>query len=436
MGEYTLQVIAANSFERNRTDPVDAQTMAQAAKIVDDIRTNGENALRRSISKYEGRNDDPILIRKPEMQAAFNRLAPEIQGLLRRTQERIEAFADAQRACLTNLDIAIPGGRAGHDLSAVQRVGCYAPGGNYPLPSSVLMTAVTARSAGVASVVVTTPSNDDLMLGAAWIAGADLVLWAGGAHAIAALAFGIEGLAPVDFIVGPGNRWVTAAKALVVGRVGIDMLAGPSELVVAADAGADPETVAADLLGQAEHDVDAVPILVTTSQSLAEAVAAECERQLAILSTANIARPALRNGAAVLCRSRSEMIEVVNRCAPEHLEIQCDDPDAFLAEVQHYGGAFVGAGAAEVFGDYGAGPNHVLPTGGTARYTGGLSVLTFVRVRTWIRMDELSEAVDVLDDTIALANQEGLMGHARSAEARKKGIDVRPSTPSTPGLLR
>jgi len=401
--------------------------MERAAAIVDEIRASGIGGLRNAIERFEGRTGDPILIERNQLQAAFNRLEPDVQRLLTRTRDRIAAFAAAQKACLTTLDIPIPGGRAGHELRPVQRVGCYAPGGNYPLPSSVLMTAVTAREAGVESVVVTTPSNDDLMLGAAWIAGADRVLWAGGAHAIAALAYGVDGLEPVDFVVGPGNRWVTAAKALVTGRVGIDMLAGPSELVVAADSSADPNTVAADLLGQAEHDVDAVPILVTTCPDLARAVARACERQLDVLPTAAIARAALRNGSAVVCESRTEVLEVVNRCAPEHLEIQCEDPEAFLAEVQHYGGAFVGSGSAEVFGDYGAGPNHVLPTGGTARYTGGLSVLTFVRVRTWIRMESLSDGAMVLRDTIALAHQEGLTGHARSAEARVDPGVVRPS---------
>ena len=206
----------------------------------------------------------------------------------------------------------------------------------------------------------------------------------------------------------------------MTGRVGIDMLAGPSELVVAADADGDPQTIAADPLGQAEHDVDAVPILITDSLALAEAVVDACASQLETLPTGAIAQEAIRNGAAVICSSREQMVDMVNRCAPEHLEIQCREPGAFLAEVQHYGGAFVGDGTAEVFGDYGVGPNHVLPTGGTARYTGGLSVLTFIRVRTWIRMDDLSDASDVLSDTVALARQEGLEAHARSAEARIK----------------
>ena len=408
----------AEDYQPPQADPVDRATLNAAQAIVDEVRDQGARGLKDAIARFEGRDDPALFIERRALEAAYQRLSPDTQALLQRTCERVERFAKAQLNCLSALDVAIPGGRAGHTLSPVKRAGCYAPGGNFPLPSSVLMTALTAKVAGVESVVVATPSNDDLILAAAWLSGADQLLWAGGAHAIAALAYGVEGLAPVDMIVGPGNRWVTAAKALVVGRVGIDMLAGPSELVVVADDSADPETVASDLLGQAEHDTDAIPVLVTTSAPLAHAVAAACERQLETLPTASIAREAVQNGAALLCASRDEMVAVVDRLAPEHLELQCVAPERLLEDIQHYGGAFVGHRAAEVFGDYGAGPNHVLPTGGTARYTGGLSVLTFIRIRTWLALDELEQSDGLLNDTIALAGHEGLVAHARSAKAR------------------
>ncbi|MEC7985144.1 MAG: histidinol dehydrogenase [Myxococcota bacterium] len=418
MNPSTLTITTASNFKIARKDPVDEETMIQAARIIRDIRQNRSEGLRRAIRQYEGRVDDPILIERAELEAAYLRLPEETRAVLARTQARIASFAQAQLDCLRPLDMSIEGGRAGHELRPVSRVGCYAPGGNYPLPSSVLMTAVTAKVAGVQSIIVATPSNDDIMLGAAWLAGADHVLWSGGAHAVAALAYGLEEMDAVDMIVGPGNRWVTAAKALVMGRVGIDMLAGPSELVVAADETGDPETIAADLLGQAEHDTDAVPILVTTSQGLAKAVLHACEQQLARLPTQRIAQAALQNGSVVLCASKEEMVDIIIHCAPEHLEIQCAEPARFLRDVQHYGGAFVGTASAEVFGDYGVGPNHVLPTGGTARYTGGLSVFTFVRVRTWMEMDKPSPGDTYVSDAIALANCEGLIGHARSAQAR------------------
>ncbi len=418
MKNKILRVTTTENFQIKRRDPVDEQTLAHTATIISKIKSDKDNGLRRCIERYEQRTGDPILIERPELETAYLRLSQDVRDVLVRTRDRISRFAQAQRDCLTPLNVQIEGGRAGHDISPVSRVGCYAPGGNYPLPSSVLMTAVTAKVAGVSSVIVATPSNDDIMLGAAWLAGADQVLWAGGAHAIAALAYGLQDMEAVDIIVGPGNRWVTAAKALVVGHVGIDMLAGPSELVVVADETGHPETIAADLIGQAEHDIDAIPILVTTSEELAQNVILSCESQLEDLPTAKIAREALGNGSVVLCSSREEMVDVVNRCAPEHLEIQCINPEQFLSEVQHYGGAFVGTFSAEVFGDYGLGPNHVLPTGGTARYTGGLSVLTFIRVRTWIKMDAVSPQDPIVLDTIAIAEYEGLIGHARSVKSR------------------
>jgi phosphoribosyl-ATP pyrophosphohydrolase/phosphoribosyl-AMP cyclohydrolase/histidinol dehydrogenase len=222
----------------------------------------------------------------------------------------------------------------------------------------------------------------------------------------------------VDVIVGPGNRWVTAAKQLIVGRTAIDMLAGPSELVVLADDSADPETIAADLLAQAEHDPDARPILVTTSTTLADAVDAALDRALACLPTADTATPACAGGFTVLCASLDEAVGVCDLIAPEHLEVITHDADAVAARLRHYGGLFIGGASAEVLGDYGVGPNHVLPTGSTARFTGGLSVLHFLRVRTWLRMEEGDALQQVARDAAQLARLEGLEGHARSAERR------------------
>ena len=306
------------------------------------------------------------------------------------------------------------GGRAGHDWIAVERAGVYAPGGRYPLPSSVLMGVVPARTAGVESVWVASPRPRPITLAAAAVAGADGLLSVGGAHAIAALAFGT--LVPaVDLIVGPGNRWVTAAKKHVFGEVGIDGLAGPSELVVIADAEADPRTVADDLIAQAEHDTDAVPILVSTSAETIAAVDAALAKALATLPTADTAAEALRsNGRACLVESLERAAEITDRLAPEHLELCVEDAPALAERVRAYGGLFVGAASAEVFGDYGAGPNHVLPTGGSARFQAGLSVGTFLRASTWLAAGGPALA----GDAARLARLEGLEGHARSALRR------------------
>merc|ERR1712039_496979 len=292
-----------------------------------------------------------------------------------------------------------------------------APGGRYPLPSSVLMTACTARAAGVAEVVVASPNPTEVTKAAAYVADADCLLVLGGAHAVAALAYGV-GLPGVDIIVGPGNKWVTAAKSIVSGICGIDMLAGPSEVLVVADRTADVEIVAADLLAQAEHDVEARPILVTPDASVIDAVNVALRKQLACLPTRDVAIPAVRKGFAVLTPSMDSAIEVTNRVGPEHLEIQTEDSQKVADACKSFGGLFIGKNAAEVLGDYGAGPNHVLPTCCTAKYTGGLSVHTFLRLRTWMRIDDQEQAQGVIADAVVLARLEGLEGHARAAEQR------------------
>ncbi|HET6344442.1 MAG TPA: histidinol dehydrogenase, partial [Myxococcota bacterium] len=245
------------------------------------------------------------------------------------------------------------------------------------------------------------------------------VLAVGGAQAIAALACGADPVPPCDVVVGPGNRFVTAAKQLVAGFVAIDMLAGPSELVILADGSADPATLAADLLAQAEHDPDAFPALVTPDAALVEAVEAQLATQLLDLPTADTARAALKHGLAVVAADLAEAARVCNLLAPEHLEVQVTDPKRVMPLLEAYGGLFIGRGAAEVFGDYGIGPNHVLPTGGGARFTGGLSVLNFLRVRTWLRCDGHADPT-VVEDTAALARLEGLEAHARAALLRRK----------------
>ena len=318
----------------------------------------------------------------------------------------MRSFASAQRGSVQDVTTDIPGGKAGHHVVPMERAGCYAPGGRYPLPSSVIMTAVTARTAGVKTVWVASPRPVPVTLAAAHVAGADALLAAGGAQAIAALAYGVDGVPACDVIVGPGNRWVTAAKSLVAGRCAIDMLAGPSECLCLCDETADPALVARDLLAQAEHDTDAMPILVTTDATLPGRVNAEITEQLKTLSTADTARVSSDKGIAVTCSSMEEAIAITDRFAPEHLEVQTRDSQAVSDRIGHYGGLFIGPRAAEVFGDYGAGPNHVLPTGGTARYTGGLSVFSFLRIRTWMRIDDAVASQEQVEDAATLARLE------------------------------
>lgn len=400
--------------------PFDEQAMADAIRIVEAVREGGEGALREHAARLgDIEKDQQIVIGRDELQAAFNGLDSETRGLLERVHGRIESFARAQRDGLSDLNKQIDGGQAGHRWIPVESVGAYAPGGRYPLPSSVLMTVTPARIAGVTSVWLASPKPSQLTLAAAWVAGADGLLAVGGAQAIAALAFGTVS-PPCSLIVGPGNKWVTAAKRHLYGDVGIDGLAGPSEILVIADAEANPARVAADLLAQAEHDVDAVPVLVTTSEDLIERVEKELSAQLADLPTEQVARAAMANGMCVLVPSLARAADVSDSFAPEHLALHVDDPRALALQLRSYGSMFIGSSSAEAFADYGAGPNHVLPTGGGARYQAGLSVFTFLKPVTWLAIDDPEP---LIEDTTRLARLEGLEAHARAALARSR-IDV------------
>jgi phosphoribosyl-ATP pyrophosphohydrolase/phosphoribosyl-AMP cyclohydrolase/histidinol dehydrogenase len=402
-----------------RGTPVQPEALRVAAAIVNDVRERGEAALREHAERLGDIDPGaPLIVTREHLARAAEQLDPSERKRLERVGDRIRTFAQAQRDAVREVEVAVPGGRAGHWIAPVERAGCYAPGGRYPLPSSVLMTVVAAREAGVSEVWVASPRPSTETLAAAAIAGADGLIPVGGAQAIAALASGV-GLVPrCDVIVGPGNKYVTAAKELVRGVAGLDVPAGPSELVVLADASADPALVAADLLAQAEHDPEAVPVLVTTDRLLVERVAEELTRQLEGLPTADVAERALENGGALVEPSLEQAIAVCDQLAPEHLEVLTADAAAVARRLRHFGAIFIGPRSAEVLGDYGAGPNHVLPTGGAARWVGGLSVLSFLRVRTWLEIDNPEAAGELVGDAAWLGRVEGLEAHARAAERR------------------
>lgn len=396
--------------------PIELETIRQAADIVEDVRSGGEAALRSHAERLgDIQPGADIVVGRDVLEATLEGLLADARGVLERVTGRIRSFAQAQRDSLEDLSVDVTGGRAGHRWIPVSSAGAYAPGGRYPLPSSVLMTVIPARVAGVESVWVASPKPTPVTMAAAAIAGADGLLAVGGAQAIAALAFGT--MTPVcDLVVGPGNRWVTAAKKHLFGEIGIDGLAGPSEILVIADESADPELVSADLLAQAEHDDDAVPMLITTSEALAEAVDRALEAQLADLPTSETAARAMENGFALVVGSLAEAVTTSNQIAPEHLALHVDDPESLLGELRSYGSVFVGSGTAEAFADYGVGPNHVLPTAGGARFQSGLSVLTYLTAPTWSALDATGELVD---DTMLLARLEGLEAHARAAHMRR-----------------
>ncbi len=407
--------------------PVDQLTLATAGEIVEAVERQGETAVRRYAEHFgELEPGRPWMLDADDLRRALTALDSSQRALLERAAERIERFAVAQRDSIRDFSLSVPGGLVGQELVPIQRAGCYAPGGRYPLPSSVLMTALTARVAGVDEVWVASPRPQPIQIAAAAVAGANGLLAVGGAHAIAALAFGVGCRQPCDVVVGPGNRWVTAAKHLVAGRVGIDMLAGPSELVVLADTSAQPTLVAADLLAQAEHDPDALPILVSVDTRLVDQVESALMAQLESLPTAEIAVIALQRGFAVTAGSLSEAAAICDRLAPEHLQVVTEHPDRDAGLLHHYGALFLGPSSAEVFADYGIGPNHTLPTGGSARYRGGLSVLDFLRVRTWMALNSKTSEMSLVEDSAEFARLEGLEAHARSALIRNpRGVGMK-----------
>jgi phosphoribosyl-ATP pyrophosphohydrolase/phosphoribosyl-AMP cyclohydrolase/histidinol dehydrogenase len=410
-----LPIKAPAEVVRERRSPVSTKILNQAAEIVETVRAEGESALRRYSEGFgditEGQT---IVLGRADLLEAVEGLDGQTRDLLEQVANRVRRFATAQLGSLTSLDVAVEGGRAGHSLHPVRRVGAYAPGGRHPLPSSVLMTVIPARVAGVEEVWVASPRPTPVTMAAAGIAGADGLLAIGGAQAIAALGFGTVSPA-CDMVVGPGNAWVTAAKKHLYGEIGIDGLAGPSEIVVIADKEADPALVAADLLAQAEHDPTAQPILITTDPVLLDMVQLELGRQLTDLPTAAVARSALSRGFAVAVDSIEDAVSISEHLAPEHLALHVADPDELSKDLTAYGSLFIGDASAEALADYGVGPNHVLPTGGGARFQSGLSVFTFLRTPTWLRVDDAGATAT---DAALLARLEGLEAHARAALMR------------------
>lgn len=390
--------------------------------IIADVEARGDRALYDYAEQFDGVRLDNLLVTEAEFDEAFQTVSPEYVAILERARDNIIAFHEKQKR--DGFELRKENGIVlGQKITPIKRAGLYVPGGTAPLTSTVLMNAIPAKIAGVEQVVMTTPpaKNGKIkaeMLVAARLCGVKTVVKSGGAQAIAALANGTESVPKVDKITGPGNIFVALAKKEVFGRVGIEMIAGPSEILVVADESATPAYVAADLLSQAEHDKLATAVLVTDSDALATAVQAELERQLELLERADIARASIENnGKIILVDSIDEAIEVSNLIAPEHLELAVNDPMALLPKVENAGSVFLGHYTPEPMGDYFAGPNHTLPTGGSARFSSPLSVDDFVKKTQYLyySSEELEKAYR---DVAVFARSEGLTAHARAVVVR------------------
>lgn len=393
-------------------------------RIVEHVRRDGDAAVADYARRLDGMDLPPtrFFVSDDEFEAAYTEAQSHVVSAIRRARDNIRAAHEAQRR--QDWFKTMPNGAViGQRYLPIERVAALVPGGRFPLVSTALMAVVPARVAGVEQIVVATPGGPDghvnpYILVAAREAGADAVLRIGGAHAVAALAYGTETIRAVDKIVGPGNVFTQLAKKRVFGRVGIDAIAGPSEILVLADDSAPPEYVAADLLSQAEHDTEAAAWLVTADQGLAEAVVAELERQLEQLADATVARASLeRWGLIAVCRDMDEAVLLANVLAPEHLELMVREPLALLGRIRHAGAVFIGPHTPEVVGDYMAGPNHILPTNGTARFASQLSVDDFVR-RSGVVAYTAAAAAAEGRDVERLAEVEGLPAHAQAMRAR------------------
>ena len=405
------------------TDPAIAE---RVSAILLDIERGGEDALRRHSRDLDGWDPPSFELTREQIARAEKLVEPELQAHLRLSAERTSAFARAQLETLSELAYEVaPGVVAGHRLVPVGSVGAYLPAGRVPLLASPFMTVLVPKVAGVETVVACAPPSSadgifpSLVFGTA-LAGADRIFALGGVQALAAMAFGLAGIEPVDMIVGAGNAYVAEAKRQLYGRVGIDLLAGPSEIAVLADETAEPELVAADLLGQAEHGPTSPAVLVTTSEALGRAVRTEVERQLEELATAEVAGAAWRaHGAIVVAPDRESAVFVCDQLAPEHLEVQTADDGWYHDRLRNYGSIFLGARATVAYSDKGAtGTNHVLPTAGAARYTGGLSVARFLRPLTFQRIDSDAAAGEIAEAVVAISDVEGLAAHGATAARR------------------
>ncbi len=392
------------------------------SQIIDDVARRGDEALREWTSRLDGADLDNFVVGRGAIETAVSRIPTRLADALRLAADRIRQFHSYQP--LPNWETAEMGGRLGQRVTPINRVGVYVPGGTAPLPSSLLMSVIPAQVAGVPHIVVATPPGrdggavPDVILAAAHITGIDTIYTLGGAQAVAALALGTDSVARVDKIVGAGNLFVTLAKKQLYGIVGIDGLYGPTETVVVADETADPAWVAADMLAQAEHDVLATAILFTPSRTLAEQVQAEIGQQMTQLSRSEITAVSLANqGGIVITADLDEACQLASDFAAEHTCIATADPDALIAKIPDAGGLFVGERSFEVLGDYVAGPSHVMPTGGTARFASPLNLADFVKISSIIRLDddtsrELSQAAAII------AEAEQLTAHANAAYRR------------------
>ncbi len=416
-----MKILDKNNIE-NFLEDIEYENIESVKNILNDVKKNGDSAVKKysyEFDKMEFGESDSFEISEENIKKALNSIDEKTLIAIKKAIKNIQKFALKQLKSIKELKIKEKGSVMGHKITPIESVLCYAPGGGYPLPSSAIMTVAVAKVAGVKNIYLTSPKIHPATIVAGYLAGANRIFKIGGVQAIAGFAYGTESLPKVDKIVGPGNKFVTAAKKEVYGLCDIDFLAGPSEVLVVADETANPELISADLLAQCEHDKDARGYLITTSKELAQNVKKSAYKQLESLGTKEIAQISFEKSIAIIVDNIEEAIELSNLRAPEHLEVMIKDEKKYIDKFTNYGSLFIGNNCAEVFGDYCTGTNHVLPTNKVARYRGGLSVFDFIKIQTYQKIskkygEELSKIAS------ELAKTEGLMAHKLASDLRGK----------------
>lgn len=415
-----MKIINAKDLDEKFFDNLESENIDSVREILKNVKIRGDAAVREYNQKFDKLDLEDFQLTKEDIKKAYEKVDKETIAALKFAASNIKKFAEKQLKSLKDFQINNEGVILGQRIVPIQKVGCYVPGGRYPLPSTALMTVIPAKVAGVNEVIICSPKINPVTVVAADIAGADKIFNVGGVQAIGAMAYGTKLVPKVDKIVGPGNQYVAAAKKEVYGLVGIDFIAGPSEVLVIADENVNPDFIAADLLAQAEHDPSSRAEVITFTNEFAQKISDSVEKQLSTLKTKEVAKSAIdKNGTIILVKSLDEAIDIANKRAPEHLELQIKNPDSIIPKLKNYGSLFIGEYSAEVFGDYCSGPNHTLPTNGCARYTGGLSVKEYVKVLTFQKVTEKASSA-LIKAASKLADVEGLYGHKNAADIRLK----------------
>ncbi len=419
-----MKICNYNEQEEDFFSKIEFENISSVSEIINEVRKNGDEAVRKYTKKFGDGELKAFNLTPDEIESAINEVDEETIKTIKYAINNVCEFAKAQFNSIKETEVNIGGNILGHKIIPLESVGCYIPGGNYPLPSSAIMTIVPAKVAGVKRIVAMSPKIKPVTIAAAHLAGADEIYKIGGVQAIAAMAYGTQSIEKVNKIVGPGNKFVTSAKKQVYGECGIDFLAGPSEVLIIADETSNPAFIAADMLAQCEHDKDARAFLICTSEEIAKEADKKAKELLEVLETKEIAKISYEKSHAIIVDNLEQAVILANKKAPEHLELCIKNAEEQIDKFTNYGSLFIGNYSAEVFGDYVSGTNHTLPTNQVAKYSGGLSVFDYIKIQTYqiIKRNSLEETAK---NASRLAKEEGLYAHKAAADVRLKSLNIK-----------